>query len=79
MKVAWTKGLTKEEAIECRSEFVGSVRTRERLKALLLEKADSARKAARSGSNYDNPNWALSQADSIGYEKALFEIISLIS
>ena len=79
MKTAWLKGLNAQEKIECKSEFVGAARLRERLIALLEDKADERRKAVRSGNAYDNPNWALVQADAIGYEKAIYEVISRIS
>ncbi len=79
MKTSWTKGLTPQETIECKQEFVGAARLRERLSALLEAKADEKRKATRSGNAYDSPNWALVQADAIGYEKALYEVISLLS
>lgn len=79
MKSTWVKGLNAKEKIECESEFNASGRIRERLRVLLEAKADEARKAVRSSNAYDNPNWALVQADAIGYEKALFEVISLIS
>lgn len=79
MKTSWTQGLTEQEEIECKMEYVGAARLRDRLKTLLRNKAETARTASRSSSKYDNPNWALVQADAIGYEKALFEVISLIS
>ncbi len=79
MKTDWLKGLDAQQKIECKSEFVGAARLRERLTALLEAKAESKRIATRSGNAYDNPNWALLQADAIGYEKALYEVISLIS
>lgn len=79
MKTVWTKGLNAQEVIECKAEYVGAARLRDRLRALLEAKADASRKATLSGNAYSNPNWALVQADAIGYEKALFEVISLIS
>lgn len=79
MKTTWLKGLDAQQKIECEAEFNASGRIRERLKTLLEAKADEARAKVRSGNAYDNPNWALVQADAIGYEKALFEVISLIS
>lgn len=79
MKTNWTKGLDKQAAQECRDEFVSAARMRERLKAILLAKAEEKRTAVRSGNTYENPNWALLQADAIGYEKAIFEVISLIT
>lgn len=79
MKTSWLKGLNPQQKEEMTSSFNASGNVRERLRTLLLEKAEEARKATRSGNAYDNPNWALVQADAIGYEKALYEVISLIS
>jgi hypothetical protein len=79
MKSTWVKGLSPQEKLDCESEFRAAARLRERLKGLLEEKVDIARTKARSGNTYDSPNWSLVQADSIGYERAIFEIISIIS
>lgn len=79
MKTKWTKGLNPQQEVQANADFVGAAGFRERLRVLLEAKANDARKASRSGNAYDNPNWALVQADAIGYEKALFEVISLIS
>lgn len=79
MKTSWTQGLDKERAIEIRKDFVGGALLRARLQKLLEDKINNVRVKSRAGSTYDNPNWALVQADTIGYEKALSEVISLIS
>lgn len=79
MKTIWTAGLKGDAIIQAKQDFVGAAGCRDRLKALLEAKADAKRRDLRASSSYDNPNWALVQADAIGYEKALFEVISLIS
>lgn len=79
MKISWTQGITKEKAEEIRKEYASSPILRERLKVLLDKKLDVSRQAARSKANYDNPSWPYVQADAIGYERAICEIISLIS
>lgn len=79
MKVAWTKGLTKEQTVEIRKDFVGAIILRKRLTTLLEEKEQSSRKSSVSKDSYENPNWAYLQADARGYERALNEIISLLS
>ena len=33
---------------------------------------------ARKVSNYEKPSWACSQADSIGYQRALAEVIAIL-
>ena len=79
MKIAWTSGLPKERATEMRREFASSVILRERLTKLANDKIENRRRVSRSTDLYDKASWAYQQADSIGYERALCEIISLIS
>jgi hypothetical protein len=79
MKTVWTKGLTEEQKTELRKDFVGSVILRRRLKELLEEKIKTTRTGTTSKDAYEKPAWPFIQADAIGYERALNEIISLIS
>lgn len=78
MKTSLTAGLTKEKATEVRSEFVHSVHLRERLIDVLNGKKASYRSEVTSKTSYDSPSWPYFQADSIGYERAIDEIISLL-
>lgn len=78
MKVSWLNGLSEEQKAEMKKEFVSSVALRRRLSVLTNEKIETSRTAARQKNLYDSPSWALLQADNIGYERALFEIISLL-
>lgn len=52
---------------------------RRRLVKMLNDKINASSKEGRSKLLYDNPNWALLQADQRGYERAFAEIIELIS
>jgi len=80
MKTTWTKGIRDAQGrTEMKQEYLKSAPLRGRLRELLEEKIASARTATRNNNTYDSPSWALVQADSIGYERALFEVISLIS
>ena len=79
MKTAWTKGLTGERREEMEREFDSSALLRSRLTSLLEEKIDTNRLTARGVKCYENPAWPYLQADARGYERALYEIISLIS
>lgn len=79
MKTAWTKGLTPERKTIVTSDYTSSVGARMRLTELLNEKIETARRGRVAANNYDSPSWAYQQADSIGYERAINEIISLIS
>lgn len=78
MKVCWTTGLNKELATDVRINFKEALVVRRRLVKLLEDMADASTKSSRSKLLYDNPNWALLQADQRGYERALSEIIKLI-
>lgn len=77
MKLTWIKGLNKQDKEEMKLLFQSNARFREIASAIMQEKIASARKANVVESAYDNPNWALKQADAIGYERAMQEIISL--
>ena len=79
LKTTWTAGLPKELADEVRRNFKESLVLRRRLSKILDDKADASIKNSRSKLLYDNPNWALLQADQRGYERAMAEINELIS
>ncbi|MNF24045.1 hypothetical protein D3C84_46330 [compost metagenome] len=79
LKVTWTAGLPKELASEVRVNYKESLVLRRRLAKILEDKSDASVKTSRSKLLYDNPNWALLQADQRGYERAMAEIIELIS
>lgn len=79
MKTILTKGLSKERAVELESDFKASAFFRERLAATLEDKVNTLRKEIRQKNAYDSPSWAYVQADYIGFERAIYEIISLIS
>ena len=78
MKTIWTKGLIGEKKSEIESAFLASGNLRERLRTLIREKIDSNNTSVRSKENYENPSWAYLQADKIGYERALYEVISIL-
>ncbi|QHJ82529.1 MAG: hypothetical protein [Bacteriophage sp.] len=78
MKQSWTTGLNKELAVDVRANFKESLVLRRRLVKMLNDKINASSKEGRSKLLYDNPNWALLQADQRGYERAFAEIIDLI-
>lgn len=78
MKTAWIKGLTNEEKEEMKLLFSSNARLRNKIIELVEEKANSAQKANTLKDAYDSPNWALKQADAVGYQRACEEIISLL-
>lgn len=78
MKIAWVKGLVGEEKEEMKRLFLSNALFRKREQHLLQEKINSIRQKNVIESSYDSPNWALKQADAVGYERALQEIISIL-
>lgn len=77
MKTSITKGLDPEEAAEIEQAFVAAARLRHRMIDLLNEKITLNSKDMRSKTNYESNAWPMLQADGIGYERALYEVISL--
>lgn len=78
MKTVWVSGLKPEQKQEMTSAFNSAGLLRERLKDVLEGKIDTNRNGSVSKTSYDNPNWAYLQADAVGYERAMKEIISLL-
>lgn len=79
MKKNWTTGLDTDQSKELRGDYKSSHLVRKRLRELLQQKIETSVKASRKEDAYENPNWAYKQADARGYERALAEIIALIS
>lgn len=79
MKRSWTLGIEPEKAEEVVSDFKQSVGMRERLTTLIEKKIKTNYEGSISKEQYNISNWAYLQADACGYERALNEVISLIS
>lgn len=80
MNTAWTKGIRKgsQEDKDIRSSYAESFIIRKRLTQMLADKVDGKMKTAMSNDSFDSPSWAFLQAESIGYAKAMQEIIKLL-
>ena len=79
MKQSWITGLKDEHKEEMKREFISSALLRARLTNLAANKIEEYSTSKMSKNNNENSNWAYLQADQIGYERALSEIISLLS
>lgn len=79
MKQSWVKGVTPERVAIIKADYVGSAGARIRLVEMLNDKIRVSTTLKRKKEGYDSPNWAYAQADMIGYERAISEVISLIS
>lgn len=79
MKSSWTQGLDDQSVKDVRGDYISSLVTRKRLAVLLEKKIKEADTTSLNKDGYDVANWALKQADLIGYKRALKEIINLIT
>lgn len=79
MKSSWIAGLTKDQEKELRADYISAFGMRKRLVELLNKKIDVKRESVLSIDQYASPSWSMLQADAIGYERAMKEIILLIS
>ena len=78
MKLTWTADIPEERRKEIERAFHSSGVLRERLAEILTDKVKNVRKAMRGVDRYKDASWPYFQADAIGYERALEEIISLV-
>jgi hypothetical protein len=79
MKQTWVNNLSEDEAVVIRQEYIAAALLRRRLTALLTDKIDTNRSTSRNKSEYEKPAWPYLQADAMGYERAVVEVISLLS
>lgn len=79
MKLAWLEGLRADDKDKMKDAFKSSLFLRTKLASILNKKTDAERKSLITKSSYDNPNWALIQADSVGYQRAMQEVINLVT
>lgn len=79
MKQSWIKNLSPENARMAEDDYKGSAGARIRLTEMLQDKLRVANTMKIKKDGYELPNWAFMQADYNGYERALQEVISLIS
>ena len=79
MKSNLIAGLEPQEKEEVVASFKASGLIRERLTAILEKKIQSSKTNKVSIDTYLNPSWAYLQADANGYERAIKEVISLLS
>ena len=79
MKTTWTEGLSPEDAKRTKEDYVKSAALRNRLVTMLNKRADAEMSASLAKKGYDSPNWSLLQADLVGYQRCIKEIINLIT
>lgn len=79
MKTVWTEGLEPDVAKEIRGDFISSHLVRKRLTKILNDKIETSHASLRQKDIYDKPNFGVIVADTIGYERAMQEVISLLT
>lgn len=79
MKIKWTQGLDEQLSKDVISSYKESIVLRKRLKKILEDIIEETRATQCSKTLYESPNWQFMQADKMGYERALRDIISYIS
>jgi len=79
MKNSWCSGLEPDAKKLMRGYFSSSTLLRERMKKLLEDKIRVRGSNVIALDEFDKPSWAYKQADRNGYERALLEVIELIS
>jgi hypothetical protein len=78
MKAAWTAGLEEQRTKDVRGDFKSSLIIRKRLKEILEGRIETSLIAMTNKNNYDVANWPYLMADSVGYARAMREVINLI-
>ena len=77
MKTSWTQGIKDEQReMDVRVAFKSSLILRQRLAEMCGHKIMTSISTKKA--QYDTPSWAYTQADLIGYRRALEEIISIL-
>lgn len=79
MKTRWTAGLEEQLSKDIVQNYKESAVMRRRFKKILEDLIDENRNTQSSKLSYDNPNWPYFQADRMGYERALRDIIGYIN
>ena len=78
MKSVIYSGLEPDYKQEIRGAFKASLPIRKRIQDILEDKVQQHFKAQYNRTDYESANWALRQSDSMGYIRALREVISLL-
>lgn len=80
MKTVLTSGIKDEDQKKAiAAQFNASALLRGQVSKILNAKIESSWKGSMKESSYENPNWALKQADARGYERAMQEILNILN
>ena len=78
MKTSLKAGLNEEENKRLEASYTAGRFFIERLKLVLNNKIKESYESSIKKANYDIPSWDRLQADGIGYQRALKEVLSLL-
>lgn len=78
MKTSLTKGLEDDAKEEMEGLFIKALLLRRQLSSVINDKIQSNNAERLSKVGYESPTWAYKQADAVGYERALNEVLSLL-
>lgn len=73
----WTTNLSPEDKENFEKSLANSKKVLDRLQEICYNMVRESEGSLKN--NYDNPNWALRAADSVGYQRALQRMISLLT
>jgi len=74
----WTTGLSPDEKKELSLQLEQAEEAFLKLASILDQKIEGSVKRQRSRAGYESPNWMFEQADAIGYQRALSDVLTLI-
>lgn len=75
----WTAGLSKEEAAALVRRLKDSEEVFLRLSYILDQRLKDSVNKQMASQSYDKPSWPYFQADCVGYQRAMKEILTLIT
>lgn len=78
MKTSILDGLNADDKKEIKGLFLSSKRLRDKLIETLNKKINASHTSSLTKEGYSLPSWALNQADEVGYERGIREVISLL-
>lgn len=79
MKTSWTKGLDEQLTKDVVQNYKEAAVMRRRMAVILSKKIEESAREGRLKDLYESPSWPYLQADKRGYERAMQEVIDLIS
>ena len=69
---------SKAEETELRQSYASAHLMREKLSQVLSDKAEEAQRASLAKEGYESAAWAYKQADNVGYQRAIQEILKYL-